>query len=97
MKAFLCRACSAVVDLIEGALAVIALTVSYAFILEKDDPDHSTGLGLFIFLVWLVLLLVPDLIFIFGFKFRMRDTLLFQLLPLILGAGIYLICQFTLI
>ena len=43
MKNILCKSSSILVNLIEGVVAVIALTISYAFIFEKDNQDHSIG------------------------------------------------------
>ena len=96
MKNILCKSCSILVNLIEGVVAVIALTISYAFIFEKDNQDHSIGLGLFVLLVWMLVLLIPNLFFKFSEKFHIKDNLYFQLAPLILGVGIYTIFQFVL-
>ncbi|MCR4887622.1 MAG: hypothetical protein K5979_00380 [Ruminococcus sp.] len=96
MKNILCKSSSILVNLIEGVVAVIALTISYAFIFEKDNQDHSIGLGLFVLLVWMLALLIPNLFFKFGGKFHIKDNLYFQLAPLIFGAGIYIIFQFVL-
>lgn len=96
MKNILCKSSSILVNLIEGVVAVIALSISYAFIFEKDNQDHSIGLGLFVLLVWMLVLLIPNLFFKFNGKFHIKDNLYFQLAPLILGAGIYTIFQFVL-
>ena len=93
MKNILCKSSSVLVNLIEGFVAVIALLMSYAFILEKDNPDHSIGLGVFVVLVWMLVLLIPNIFFNFGGKYRKKDFLLFQIIPFILGAGIYFIFQ----
>lgn len=96
MKNILCKSSSILVNLIEGVVAVIALSISYAFIFEKDNQDHSIGLGLFVLLVWMLVLLIPNLFFKFSGKFHIKDNLYFQLAPLIFGAGIYTIFQFVL-
>ena len=96
MKAILCKSSSVLVNLIEGVIAVIALTMSYAFVFEKDNQDHSIGLGLSVLLVWMLVLLIPNILFKFGRKFHIRESLYFQLAPLVLGAVIYIIFQFVL-
>ena len=96
MKNILCKSSSVFVNLMEGVIAVIALAMSYAFIFEKDNQDHSIGLGLFVLLVWMLVLLIPNIIFRFGAKFHRKDHLYFQFIPLIAGAGIYMILQFVL-
>ena len=63
MKNILCKSSSILVNLVEGVVAVIALAISYAFIFEKDNQDHSIGLGLFVLLVWMLVLLIPNLFF----------------------------------
>ena len=95
MKNIICKS-SFIVNLIEGVVAVIALTISYAFIFEKNNQDHDIGLGLFILSAWVSLLLIPNLLLIFVGKFRIKDNILFQFTPLILGSVIYTIYQFVL-
>ena len=95
MKNIICKS-SFIVNLIEGVVAVIALTTSYAFIFERDNQDHDIGLGLFILSAWVSLLLIPNLLLIFVGKFRIKDNILFQFTPLILGSVIYTIYQFVL-
>ncbi len=96
MKTILCKSSSVIVNLTEGIAAVIALTMSYAFIFEKDNRDHSIGLGLFVLLVWLSVLLIPNVFIRSCGRFYIKDTLFFQLAPLILGAGIYILFQLVL-
>ena len=95
MKNIVCKS-SFIVNLIEGVVAVIALTISYAFIFERDNRDHDIGLGLFILFAWIFALLIPNLFFRFVGKFHIKDTLFFQFVPLIIGAVIYTIYQFVL-
>lgn len=87
---------SVLVNLIEGAAAVIALTMSYAFIFEKDNPDHSTGTGLLVLLIWMAVLFIPNIFLKTGGKFDTKDSVYYQSLPFIAGAGIYIIYQLVL-
>ena len=96
MKNILCKSSSVLVNLIEGVAAVIALTMSYAFIFERNYKDHDIGLGLFVLIVWMLVLLIPNIIIKFSGKFRIKDNLLFQLAPLAVGAGIYSFFQLVL-
>jgi hypothetical protein len=95
MKNVLCKS-SFIVNLIEGVAAVIALTVSYAFMFERDNQDHDMGLGVFILAAWIFVLLVPNLVFRIVGKFHMKDTLFFQFAPLLLGAVLYTVYQLVL-
>ena len=80
-------------DIIEGAVSVPVLTISLALIFDKEDPERSCGFGLFIFTMCVLFLLIPNLIFKFICKFRMRDTLLCQFLPLLSGGALYALYQ----
>ena len=82
-------------NLLEGAVAVAALAVSYAFLFGADETDRSAGLGLWVMVLWLLFLLLPNLVCGLCGKYRPRDILLFQLLPLALGAAGYIAFQFT--
>ncbi len=83
-------------NLLAGAVAVIAAVVSYAFLFGADQTDRSAGLGLFAAGVGLVFLLVPNLVLVLGGRFRGKEILLFQMLPLVLGAAGYLFFQLVL-
>ena len=90
----LCVGCFTL-NLLEGAVAVAALAVSYAFLSGADGTERSAGLGLWVAAVWLLFLLVPNIVFGFYGKLRLRDMLLCQGLPLALGAAGYIAFQFT--
>lgn len=96
MKNISLKRSSIIFNLIEGVIAVIALTISYAFIFEKNNQDHDIGLGLFISFVWMLVLLIPNIFYKIIGKFHIKDTLYFQLAPLVLGSGIYIIFQLVL-
>ena len=96
MKNKLYKSSSIIINLLEGVIAVIALTMGYAFIFERDNQNHSIGLGIFVLLVWILVLLIPNILFKLGGKFRIKDTLFLQIVPLIIGAGIYIIFQLVL-
>ena len=96
MRNILYKSSAVIINLIEGAVAVIAFAVSYAFMFETDNQDHSIGLGLFVLLTWLFVLMIPNLFFRFSGKFRIRELLFFQFIPFVLGAVVYLIFQFVL-
>ena len=91
MKTNIIRTLSAVSNLIIGAVSVVAFAVFYTFVLDKEEvKDHSEQLGAFTLVVWLFILLVPNVLFrVFGMD-KKRDMLIFQLAPLLVGAGTYI-------
>lgn len=93
-KNVLCKS-SFLVNLIEGAVTVLAVAVSYAFIFE-EDKDQDIELGLFVSLVWLLCLLITNLFFKFFGKFRIKETLFFQLVPFVSGATLFIVYQLVL-
>ncbi len=95
MKNIWCKS-SILVNLIEGAFAVIAVAISYSFIFEADSQDHDIELGLFVALVWLLGFLITNLFFKFVGKFRIKEILFFQLVPFVLGATLFTVYQLVL-
>ena len=91
MKNALCKGSSALLNLIEGFIGVFAFVLVYAFIFEKYNTNHDVGLGLMVLFFWLLILITPNLMYKFGAKFKVRDVILFQLLPFIIGAAAYFI------
>lgn len=87
MKTNIIRTLSVVTNLLIGAVSVIFYAVFYGFVFDKEDvKDHSIQLGSFTLLMWLFILLAPNLLFrILGLD-KKRDMLTFQLIPLIVGA-----------
>ncbi len=96
MKGNLFRAGSAAFNLLAGAVAVIAAAVCYAFWFGADQADRSGELGLFTAGAGLLSLLMPNAVLLFGCKFRVKEMLLFQMLPLVLGAAGYTFFQLVL-
>ena len=92
MKTNLIRTLSTIYNLLIGAASVIAFAVFYSFVLDKENvKDHSEQLGAFTLVVWLFILLVPNILFrVFGID-KKRDMLIFQLAPLLVGAGAYML------
>lgn len=93
MKLNLCRTAAALLNLIEGAAAVIALAVVYAFLFETGNSNHSIGMGLFVLFLWLAVLCIPNLLFRIFAGFRRKDGILFQLVPFLAGALLYAVFQ----
>lgn len=91
MKNVLYKGSSVFINLIEGAVAVLAFAMSYGFIFEKYNTNHDSGLGVFVLLVWMLVLLMPNLFFILDGKFSKKENLYFQLVPFILGSGIFIV------
>lgn len=87
------RISSFIVNLIEGCAAAFAVALNYTLFFEEDSIDHDVGLGLFVLLVLILVLLISNLFFKFAGKFRIKETLLFQLVPLISGAALFAIYQ----
>lgn len=96
MKNVLCKSSSVIVNVIEGAVAILAVAVIYSFIFETNNKDHDVGLGIFTLLIWLSVLLIPNLFFKFRGKFRIKDVAFFQLVPFILGAALFTVHQLVL-
>ena len=92
MKTNLIRTLSTIYNLLIGAASVIAFAVFYSFVLDKENvKDHSEQLGAFTLVVWLFILLAPNFLFrVFGID-KKRDMLIFQLAPLLVGAGAYML------
>ena len=78
------RKSSFLVNMIEGAATVPAVAVIYSFIFEIDNIDHDVNLGIFILLIWLLGLLITNLI---------KDVIIFQLVPFLLGAVLFTVYQ----
>ncbi len=98
MKNILCKTGSVLINFIEGAAAIIAVAVIYTFIFETDNiRDHDVGLGVWFLLIWLLVLFTPNLFFTFGGKFRKKEIMIFQLVPFILGAGLYVVSAVSLL
>ncbi len=93
LKNVLYRSTSILINLIEGAITVLSIAISYSFIFETDNIDHDTGLGIFILLVWLLIMLVPNLILKLYCKFHRKDIIFFQLIPFLLGTVIFITYQ----
>lgn len=93
MKLNLCRTAAALLNLIEGAAAIIALAVVYAFLFETGSTNHSIGMGLLVLLIWLAVLCIPNLLFRIFAEFRRKDGILFQLVPFLAGAFLYILFQ----
>lgn len=84
---------SVLINLIQGAAAVLAAAVFWAFCFERDNPDHDTAIGVTVLILWLFVLILPNCLITLGAKFRKRDILLYQVLPFISGAAAYIIFQ----
>ncbi len=93
MKLNLCRYSAVLLNLIEGAAAVIALAVIHAFIFEANNSNHSVGMGMLVLFIWLAVLCIPNLLFRIFAGFRLKDGVLFQLLPFLAGAFLYALFQ----
>lgn len=87
------RKSSFLVNMIEGAATVPAVAVIYSFIFEIDNIDHDVNLGIFILLIWLLGLLMTNLFYFFGGKFRIKEVIIFQLVPFLLGAVLFTVYQ----
>ncbi|MBQ8515712.1 MAG: hypothetical protein IJ496_09980 [Ruminococcus sp.] len=96
MKNILCKSSSVIVNLIEGAAAILAVAVIYSFIFESNNKDHDVGLGVFVLLIWLLVLLIPNLFFKFKGKFCIKDVAIFQFVPFLLGAALFTVYQLVL-
>lgn len=87
------RRTSYITNLAEGVVSVIALAISYTFIFEEENQDLDAPLGYFFFMIWLFMLLIPNIAFCILGRFSKKDVLFFQILPIIVGAAAYLIFQ----
>jgi len=96
MKNILCKISSVFVNLIEGTIAILAVATIYSFIFEANNKDHDVGLGIFVFLIWMLILIIPNLFFKFGSKFCIKEVVFFQLVPFISGAALFTIYQLVL-
>ncbi len=74
MKNVLCKGSSVFVNLMEGAASILAIAVICAFIFEANNKDNDVGLGVLVLLIWLSVLIIPNLFFKFCGKFRIKDV-----------------------
>ncbi len=93
MKLNLCRYSAALLNLFEGAAAIVAIAVIHAFISEANNSNHSVEMGLLVLLLWLAVLCIPNLLFHIFAGFRRKDGILFQLVPFLAGAFLYILFQ----
>ena len=80
-------------NILRKSSTVPAVAVIYSFIFEIDNIDHDVNLGIFILLIWLLGLLMTNLFYFFGGKFRIKDVIIFQLVPFLLGAVLFTVYQ----
>lgn len=97
MKLNLCKCSAVLLNLFEGVAAVIALAVIYSFLFEAANSNHSIGMGLLVLLVWLAVLCIPNLLFRIYPGFRRKDGVLFQLVPFLAGAILYILFQIVIL
>ena len=93
MKNTLCKVSSFIVNLFIGAVSVIALAVIYAFIFEENNKDHDVGLGVLVLFIWLSALIIPNLFFKTRGKFSIKEVVIFQVMPFVLGTSLYIFYQ----
>lgn len=92
-KTYVLKISSFIVNLIEGAIAILAMAVIYSFVFEENNKDHDIGLGFFVLFIWFIVLFMPNIIFKFIVKLNKKDMVIFQVLPFLLGAISYLAFQ----
>lgn len=80
------RICSVLMNLMTGALALIAAIIGYSF---TFDAGYSTRMGVFLWFLGLLAVFFPNVSFYLVFEFRKKDVVLFQILPMIIGAIFY--------
>ena len=83
--------CSFIVNLIEGAIAVFAVSAIYAFIFDPYNNVHQVGIGVIVLFIWLIILFTPNIMFKFIGKLTIKDIAVFQIFPLLLGAISYVV------
>ncbi len=93
MKNVLYKCSSVVVNLLEGAVSVLAIVLIYAFIFEKNNTNHDIGVGVVVILIWLLVLVTPNVLFKLCGKFHIKDVIIFQVAPFITGAVLYILFQ----
>lgn len=93
--AYMIKFSSFIINFIEGVITILAIAVIYSFILEADYKDHDVGLGFFVLFIWLILFFVPNIILMFFGKFQKKDKVIFQFIPIFLGAISYTVFQLT--
>ncbi|MBQ7521830.1 MAG: hypothetical protein IJU14_03015 [Clostridia bacterium] len=84
---------SVAVNLVEGAVGIIAFACVHDLLIVEPNSDPVGGLGVYLFLAWLVILLVPNFLLTLHFDFRKKYMMIFQLLPFVIGAVIYIVFQ----
>ncbi len=84
---------SILLNMIEGAAAVVALAMIYAFVFEANNSNHSVGMGILVLFIWLAVLCIPNLLFRIFAGFRRKDGVLFHLVPFLAGAFLYILFQ----
>ncbi len=76
-----------------GAVGFLLAVLVYAFMFEANNNNHSIQLGVICLLAFLVLLLLPNVIFFYKCKCNIKKVLIYQGLPIILGMLFYYIFQ----
>ena len=93
VKNIFLKSISVVVNVVEGAVGIIAVACIHDLLVVEPNSDPVGGLGIYLLLAWLVILFVPNFGLSWRFAFRRKQILLFQLLPFIVGAIIYMVFQ----
>lgn len=75
-----------------GAVGFLLAVLVYAFIFEGNN-NHSIQLGVICLLAFLVLLILPNVIFFHKCKFNIKRAFIYEGLPIILGMSFYYIFQ----
>ncbi len=85
---------SVLINLIQGAAAVVAAAVVYAFVFDAESPrDHDMGLGIFCLMISLFLMIIPNILIKHKFRFHKTESALFQVMPMMIGSAAYIIFQ----
>lgn len=92
MKNKFCIAFCFFTNIFVGAVGFLLAVLVYAFMFEANN-NHSVQLGVICLLAFLVLLLLPNVIFFYRCKFNIKKALIYQGLPIIFGMSFYYIFQ----
>ncbi len=91
------RVCSFLMNLLIGAIAVIAAVVGYAFIFESDNSDHDTRMGVFLWFLGILAVFFPNISFSIVWEFQKKEIMIFEILPMLIGGAAYYLLHRTFI
>ena len=80
-----------IINIMIGGIAFFSFLLFYAFALDPYENDHDLQTGIMFLLISLTIIVFPNLRFFFCNKFNIKELLIYQILPMVLGVILYII------